>query len=295
MRAACPAEFSACVQRLVTIRTAECARRSAVFAEFHAASGAFALRAGEGGCCRCRRLRRRGCSITTGRRRTVRARFYATFGSMCLMITHEARIASIGIVSRIASDRRVITGRRWRRRVHRLRRMPDRTRAHICILHVIDFLRRGAELASRGIHFCVRMRRCELSFEIRRARFALTCLSVPTNLRAHPKTAISALAKMPFALLDRSFERRVVRRPADGALHFVSAVPRAGDLAAKDASRRAQKCARGSDDRSLKAGHETVAALVAIKVELVAAVGRQILVIFGECDQRHRGCSLALF
>ena len=92
------------------------------------------------------------------------------------------------------------------------------------------------ELVARGVGFGLRVVRGELLFVIRRAAFAQSGRGVPTDVGTDPFAAARALMEMLLGLFDRDGEGIVVGCAADGALDFISALPRASQNAPEDVS-----------------------------------------------------------
>lgn len=90
--------------------------------------------------------------------------------------------------------------------------------------------------------------------------------------------------EMLFGFFDGSGKGIIVSFASNGALNVVSAVARAGKNASEDVAGGAQQIARDSGHRSLEARHKSVAAFVAMKAELIAAICRKIVEIGGEAN-----------
>src|SRR5262249_54186901 len=96
---------------------------------------------------------------------------------------------------------------------------------------------------------------------------------VPANFGTNPFSAARALMEMLFAFFDRLFQSRIMRRTADRALHFVRGIS-GGMSPAEQIARGVQERTRHPEIRSLIFRHETVAAFVAVKFELITFIGR---------------------
>src|SRR5215468_6966390 len=108
--------------------------------------------------------------------------------------------------------------------------------AHVSRRSVIGLARALVKLIARGVGFGLSVARGELLFVIRRAAFAQTGRGVPTDLGTDPFAAARALMEMRLGLFDRDGEGVVVSFAADGALDFISALPRASQNAPEDVS-----------------------------------------------------------
>src|SRR5262245_30580770 len=107
-------------------------------------------------------------------------------------------------------------------------------RAHVGRRGVIGVLRSFVELVARRVGFGLRMVRSELLFVIRRAAFTQIGRGVPAYVGADPFAAARALMEVLFGLFDRNGECVVVSLAADGALDFISALPRATQNSSED-------------------------------------------------------------
>src|ERR1019366_2839586 len=145
------------------------------------------------------------------------------------------------------------------------------------------------KLLTHGLGLRLRMGAREFLLKLGRAPVAHVRVSVPADVRADPLSAAAALVKMLLALDDGLFEGRVVGLAADGPLDLVGRVTGGVEKTAKDASRDPERRLGHSDRRCLKLGHEAVAALVTVELELVPAVAAQVLVVLDELNHRHAG------
>ncbi len=188
-------------------------------------------------------------------------------------------------------------GRLWR--VDRLSdrglsgRPQHRVRPHVDVRDVVGLLGLRVQLDARRGHLRLRVGRRHLLVEFRGARLAHPRVAVPAHLRAHPVTAPPALVEIRLPLGDGFRERGVMRLPADGALDLVLGVVRLIEDPAEEVTRDPERRFGHAERRRLEAGHVPVPALVAVELELEPAVGRQVLVVLDELDERHEAASLA--
>jgi hypothetical protein len=159
--------------------------------------------------------------------------------------------------------------------------------AHIDIRHIIGLLRFLVQLIAGRARLRLRFVCRELLFIIRRAIFAKPRLRVPANIRANPFAASGALLEKTFRFLDGFLKSLIVSLPAYGALNLVSSMSRLRKNAPEYVARRAQQPARHAGDRRLKSRHVSVVAFVAVKLELITSIRRQIVVIGSELYQSH--------
>src|SRR5687768_12229608 len=78
-----------------------------------------------------------------------------------------------------------------------------------------------------------------------------------------------------------------MRGAADGALHLVGAVRDSAEDAAEQAAGDLRGRAEQAHLRGLKARHVAVVAFLAVELELVAAIGGEVVVVSGEGDGWH--------
>src|ERR1051325_11831560 len=76
-------------------------------------------------------------------------------------------------------------------------------------------------------------------------------------------------------------------RVAARALHFVRAVRHAAEYAAEEPAGHARRRAQRADLRRLERRHIAVLALLAIELELISAIGREVFVVSGKGDRWH--------
>src|SRR5439155_10366560 len=104
---------------------------------------------------------------------------------------------------------------------------------------------------------------------------------------ADPVAAARALLEDRRDLVDRLFQRAVVRAAADGALHLVRAVRDAAEDAAEEVPGHARRRSEAPDGRGLERRHVAVLALLTVELELISAIGREIFVVSGESNGNH--------
>src|SRR6185295_6016597 len=112
-------------------------------------------------------------------------------------------------------------------------------------------------------------------------------LLVPADRLADPVPAARALLERRRDLGDGVLERGVVGGTADGALYLVRAVGHAPEYAPEQAAGDTGRRSQHPHLRGLERRHVAVTALLAVKLELVAAIGREVVVVAGEWDGRH--------
>src|SRR5262249_21337141 len=117
--------------------------------------------------------------------------------------------------------------------------------------------------------------------------FAQIGRGVPANIGANPFAAARALMEVWFGLFDRDGEGVVVGLAADGALDFISALPRASQHASEDVPGGAEHVRNDPGGVGLEPRLITVAAFVAAETELKPSVGRKVVEIGGKLDERH--------
>jgi hypothetical protein len=100
--------------------------------------------------------------------------------------------------------------------------------------------------------------------------------------------AADALLEKLFAFLNRLAQRRVMRLPADRALNLVGGIGRTAGPSAEDIAGRAQQTPGRSQHRVLERTEMAIAALIAMKFELVPAIRGKIVIIANELNHRHR-------
>src|SRR4028118_1397291 len=131
------------------------------------------------------------------------------------------------------------------------------------------------------------LRRGDLLVEVGGAPLAELRFLVEADGAADPVTAARALLELRPDLLHGLAQRRVVRRPAHRPLDLVGAVRHPAEDAAEEvAGDLGGRCGH-PQLRRLEARHVAVATLLAVELELIPAVGGEILVISGELDVRH--------
>jgi len=153
------------------------------------------------------------------------------------------------------------------RRLYRVWRRGNRTRAHINSRNIIGLLRLFVKLLAHRVGFCLRVCRRQFFLVTRRAAFALIGGVVPANFGSNPFSTARALMKMLFAFFDRRLKRGVMRRTAGRALDFVSRIS-GGMSPAEQIARCVQKRTSHADIRRLKFRHKAVAAFIAMELEL---------------------------
>ncbi len=159
-------------------------------------------------------------------------------------------------------------------------------RCHIHAGSIVGLLGFFVKLVAGGFGFGLCLCGGELFMEVRGAVFALIGVGVPANVGTYPFAAASALFEVLFALFDGFFESVIVGFATDGALNFVGGM--AGSIASsEEASGGVEKGSGDADDRGLEVGHEAIAALVAMKLELESFVGGKVVEVADKLYERH--------
>jgi len=132
---------------------------------------------------------------------------------------------------------------------------------------------------------------CRFGVELSRsypgaAFFAKSGIAIPAPIRANPPAAAVASAEKGLCLFDRPLAGTVMRFAPTRALGLAGAARARQDPANYIARRTQQVSCRTAAPR-LKSGHVAVSAFVAIEFELIAAIGREILMIGGKIDNPH--------
>ena len=157
---------------------------------------------------------------------------------------------------------------------------------HIHAGSIVGLLGFFVKLVAGGVGFGLCLRRGELFVEVRGAVFALIGVGVPADIGTYPFAAASALFEVLFALFDGFFESVIVGFAADGALDLVGGMT--GSIApTEEASGGVEKGSGDADDRGLEVGHEAIAALVAMELELESLVGGKVVEVADKLDERH--------
>src|SRR4051794_10384827 len=112
------------------------------------------------------------------------------------------------------------------------------------------------------------------------------CLCVPTDLVANPVTATRALAKIRTGFLDGLCQRRIVQLPANDPLHFVDRRSGPAPTAQKVACYIDQRLG-DADGGGVELRHVAIATLVTMKLELIATIRGQVIVVVNELNEGH--------